>query len=236
MGASGPEREGIRPGQPLPAGKAARALRPSTPAMERAAPAAPSDALYGTQAVERRLPPIMGSLYLLLTLGLLTAYFLDREGLYPARLTGAVAAASFALVYLCLRPRRRTLRISADGVDTGAPEGVLPYRKILEVFAPGRRERDSFPIFLLHEAGFIELPAKLRPPSRELLSFLRSQPRGRRKLAAVAPVFEDFLKKQTAVDGPDGVYLYRPRDRRVPYDWPTDWRRNRWRRLALPVA
>src|SRR5262249_54988540 len=97
---------------------------------------------------------------------------------------------------LLLRPRRRRLRFTAEGIELDNPDLVLGYHEVLEVFAPDRTKRGdrNFPIHLLQATGYFTIPAGVRADSEELYQFLRTQPLGVRELAAVDPILRDFLK------------------------------------------
>jgi hypothetical protein len=236
MSSSDPGQEGIQPpGAPRPAASRPRRAPGAEPAAPPPVPAERLTTFIGQSIVERRRLPIMGWLWLLAAITFLVLFLVHRvPGLFAG---GFLGSAAFALAYLLWRPRPQTLQFTEEGIDLGPPQGLLPYSRVQEVFAPDQRSgRGSFPIYLLCDQGTLKIAASRVVDSQELYRFLVSQPLGGRTLPTVDPMFRDFLRQQQALHGAGSIYVYQARSRAWDNSQRRDWRWNSWRRLALALA
>jgi hypothetical protein len=122
----------------------------------------------------------------------------------------AALPAAIALALWLTRPRRFVADMTETALDVYEPTISLPYEAITGLTIDGSPTGSQVPLYLHHAGGVIRVPARLRVPSRDLISFIvaRIPQSGSRELP---PALLTYLQAQEGRFGPDKVFSYRAR-------------------------
>jgi hypothetical protein len=103
------------------------------------------------------------------------------------------------------------------GLQVKSPQLTIEYQRIEAVLVKGKQSAPeaglptSYPIDVIHDQGFLRIPAKLDMPSDTVYRFLLLHQSGIPRRHPVNPMLRDNLRRQAERYGPDAVSAFRAR-------------------------
>jgi hypothetical protein len=122
----------------------------------------------------------------------------------------AAMPTAWGIALFCRRALRFRCKFDDDGLRTAHPKQFIPYTALEEVYAPDRHG-SRFPITIIHERAYFELPAKLDVSSEDVYRFLARRAVGRPLDPKTPPILENYLRHQQKLSDPADLLVYRAR-------------------------